>query len=159
VQKKVLIFIGVIVLLFGALYFVVTYQNNQAMEDNDNPYGTTNLEQPTIDLLDDPNYDNIILPDELDDQMTNGEDVTVYFFSPTCQFCVETTPYLAPLAKDNDIDMKQFNLLEFGQEGRQYAIESTPTLIHYEDGEEVARIVGQSSEEEFQSFFDEYVND
>ena len=158
-QKKVLIFIGVIVLLFGALYFVVTYQNNQAMEDNDNPYGTTNLEQPTIDLLDDPNYDNIILPDELDDQMTNGEDVTVYFFSPTCQFCVETTPYLAPLAKDNDIDMKQFNLLEFGQEGRQYAIESTPTLIHYEDGEEVARIVGQSSEEEFQSFFDEYVND
>jgi thiol-disulfide isomerase/thioredoxin len=159
VQKKVFIFIGVIVLLFGALYFVVTYQNNQAMEGNDNPYGTTNLEQPTIDLLDDPNYDNIILPDELDDQVNNGDDVTVYFFSPTCQFCVETTPYLAPLAKDNDIDMKQFNLLEFGQEGRQYAIESTPTLIHYEDGEEVARIVGQQSEEDFQLFFDEFVNE
>ena len=82
-QKKVLIFVGVIVLLFGALYFVVSYQNNQSLEDNDNPYGTTNLEQPTIDLLGDSNYDNIILPDELSEQVDNGEEVTVYFFSPT----------------------------------------------------------------------------
>jgi thiol-disulfide isomerase/thioredoxin len=157
-QKKVLIFIGVVVLLFGALIFVVTYQNNQALEDNDNPYGTTDLEQPTVDLLGDPNYDNIIQPEDLNEQVDSGEEVTVYFFSPTCQFCMETTPYLKPLAEENGIDMKQFNLLEFGQEGNRYAIESTPTLIHYEDGEEVARIVGQRSEEEFQSFFDEYVH-
>lgn len=152
-----IVIIGIIVVLVIALFFVVQYQNNQKTNGSDNPYGTSDLEQETIDQLDDPNYQNQILPDELESKLENGEDVTVYFFSPTCVYCQNTTPYLAPLAEDNGVDMKMFNLLEFGQEGMPYAIESTPTLVHFKDGEEVARIVGQRSEEEFQKFFDEYV--
>ncbi|WP_156288812.1 thioredoxin family protein [Oceanobacillus salinisoli] len=155
--KKMLSIVGVIVLLLVALYFVVQYQNNQALEGADNPYGTTDLDQATIDQLDDPNYGNQILPDELSEQLENGEDVTVYFYSPTCVYCQNTTPYLVPLAEENNIDMKKYNLLEFGQEAVPYAIESTPTLVHFENGEEAARIVGQRPEEEFQAFFDEYV--
>jgi thioredoxin 1 len=56
-----------------------------------------------------------------------------------------------------DVDMKKFNLLEFGQEGLSYNIESTPTLVHYENGEEVSRLVGQYPEEEYEAFFNEYV--
>ncbi|PAV29281.1 thiol reductase thioredoxin [Virgibacillus profundi] len=156
-KKKMLIFIGVIVVLFAALFFVTNYQNNKALEDNDNPYGTKDLDQATIDQLDNPDYGNQIMPDELTESLDSGEAKTVYFYSPVCVYCQNTTPYLVPLAEGNDIDMKKFNLLEFGNEGNAYAIESTPTLVHFEDGEEVARIVGQRSEEEFQAFFDEYV--
>ncbi|RKQ31290.1 thioredoxin family protein [Oceanobacillus halophilus] len=155
--KKMIAIVGFIVVLMIALFFVVQYQNKQALADN--PYGTDDLDQATIDQLDDPNYENQILPDELNKKMENGEEVTVYFYSPTCVYCQNTTPYLVPLAEKNGIDMVKYNLLEFGQEARPYAIESTPTLIHYEEGEEVARIVGQRPEEEFQAFFDDYVLD
>ncbi|MEC5423681.1 thioredoxin family protein [Virgibacillus sp. C22-A2] len=157
-KKKMIIFTSVIVLLFVALYFIIDYKNNQALENNDNPYGTTNLDQATIDQLDNPLYSNQILPEDLTSKIESGEEATVYFYSPTCIYCQQTTPYLVPLAEENDIDMKKFNLLEFGNEGSRYVIESTPTLVHYENGEEVSRIVGQRSEEEFQAFFDQYVN-
>jgi thiol-disulfide isomerase/thioredoxin len=155
--KKMLIIIGSIVVLFVALLFVVDYRNSQTVENADNPYGTTDLEQETIDQLNDPNYANQILPEELAATIENGEPVTVYFYSPSCVYCQQTTPYLVPLAEENNIDMKQFNLLEFGEQALPYAIESTPTLVHFENGEEVARIVGQQDEEEFQAFFEEHV--
>ncbi|WP_087973344.1 thioredoxin family protein [Oceanobacillus rekensis] len=155
--KKMLIIIGVIVVLFIALFFVIDYKNNQALENSENPYGTNDLDQATIDQLDDPLYQNIILPNDLNEKINNGEEVTVYFYSPTCVYCQNTTPYLAPLAEDMDVDMKKFNLLEFGQEGLSYNIESTPTLVHFENGEEVSRLVGQYPEEEYEAFFNEYV--
>ncbi|AVQ98601.1 Thioredoxin [Oceanobacillus picturae] len=156
-QKKILVFVGVIVLLFAGLYFVIDYKNNQTVENNDNPYGDKKLEQSTIDQLDDPNYGNQIMPDELSEQVESGEAVTVYFYNPECVHCQNTTPYLVPLAEDNNVDMKKMNLLEFKDQWNVYGIESTPTLIHFENGEEQGRIVGQVPEENFQQFFDQYV--
>ncbi|WP_042224568.1 thioredoxin family protein [Oceanobacillus manasiensis] len=156
-QKKILIFVGVIVLLFAGLYFVIDYKNNQAVENSDNPYGDKKLEQGTIDQLDDPNYGNQIMPDELQETVESGEAVTVYFYDPLCVHCQNTTPYLVPLAEDNDVDMKKMNLREFQNQWNVYGIESTPTLIHFEDGEEQGRIVGQAPEDNFQQFFDQYV--
>src|SRR5699024_12146872 len=49
----------------------------KAVNDNDNPYGKTNLEQETIDQLDDPLYQNQITPDDLDEKLDNQEDLTV----------------------------------------------------------------------------------
>lgn len=151
------LFIGVIVLLFAGLYFVIDYKNNQKVNNNENPYGDKKLSQSTIDQLDDPLYSNQILPKDLEEKMENGEAVTVYFYSPECVYCQQTTPILIPVTEDLDVDVKKFNLLEFGQEGTPYGIKSTPTLVHYKDGKEVARIVGQHTESEFNAFFNEYV--
>ncbi len=148
-----LIIVLVIVVLFGALYFVVSTKNKQASEDN--PFGKDKLDPATIAQLDDPNYGNQILPEELGEKLANKEDLTVYYYSPKCSFCVNTTPILVPIAEELNIDMKKYNLLEF----EKAEIESTPTLIHYENGEEVARVVGQKPEEEFRAFFNEYVVD
>ncbi|UJL47581.1 thioredoxin family protein [Virgibacillus sp. NKC19-16] len=158
-KKKLFIFGGIIIVLFVALFFVTNYQNNQTVENEDNPYGTTDLEQGTIDQLDDPLYDNQVMPDELSETVESGEEATVYFYSPDCAYCQQTTPYLAPLAEDMEVDLKKFNLLEFGQESLAYGIESTPTVVHYENGEEVSRLVGQHPEEEYEAFFDQYVLD
>ncbi|HLQ95520.1 MAG TPA: thioredoxin family protein [Pseudogracilibacillus sp.] len=152
-KNKMTWIIIVIVVLFAALVFVITQKNKQAVDNNENPYGKDTLKQETIDLLDDPLYDNIITPDDLDAKLDNGEDLTVYYFSPTCVHCQRTTPVVVPVAEDMDVDMKKMNLLEFDKMD-YYDIEGTPTIVHYEDGEEVDRIVGEQSEEDFKEFFE-----
>ncbi len=151
-----LVIIGVIVLLFVALYFVNNMKNKQALEENENPYGKENLKQETIDQLNDPLYQNIIVPDDLDTALENGEDLTIYYYSPTCVHCQKTTPVVVPLADELGVDLKKMNLLEFDKM-KYYDVEGTPTIIHYENGKEVARIVGEQPEENFKAFFDEYV--
>lgn len=153
-KNKMTWIIIVIVVLFAALVFVITQKNKQAVDNNENPYGKDSLKQETIDLLDDPLYDNIITPDDLDAKLDNGEDLTVYYFSPTCVHCQRTTPVVVPIAEEMDVDMKKMNLLEFDKMD-YYDIEGTPTIVHYEDGEEVDRIVGEQSEEDFKEFFEE----
>lgn len=154
-KSKMIIIIGVVVLLFGGLVFVTQYKNSKVVGEN-NPYGKEKLRQETIDQLNDPLYQNIIIPDELDDKLANGENITVYYYSPICVYCQNTTPIVVPLTEELGIDMRKMNLLEFDLMD-YYEVEGTPTIIHYENGEEVARIVGQRSEEEFRQFFEEYV--
>ncbi len=155
-QKKMLIIVGVIVVLFLALYFVIDYKNTQALDEN-NPYGKSDLHQATIDQLNNPDYGNQILPDDLKEKVNNGEAVTVYYYSPICSFCKATTPYLVDLAEEMNVDVKKLNLLEFAPEVTQYGIKSTPTLVHYEDGKEVIRLEGQKEEAIYAEFFEEYV--
>ena len=152
-----LIIFGVIVILFGALYFANNYKNKAAIENNENPYGKTNLQQETIDQLSDPLYQEQVTPDDLKKRLANKEDVTIYFYSPTCSYCVKTTPNLVPVAEDLNVEVNKLNLLEFNDEWNTYGIEGTPTLIHYKNGEEFARLTGQQSSEAFEVFFNENV--
>ncbi|MCA1061857.1 thioredoxin family protein [Rossellomorea sp. AcN35-11] len=154
-MKKVMIFLVAIVGLFAAIAIITSMQNSQKAEGN--KFKKSNLDPATVELLDDPNYQNIILPEELEEQLKNNEDVTVYFYSSKCSHCKNTTPYLAPLAEDMGVDMVQYNVLEFEQGWSDYGIEATPTLVHFEDGKEAARIVGGQPEEEFRKFFEENV--
>ncbi|MEI3612863.1 thioredoxin family protein [Pseudogracilibacillus sp. SO30301A] len=157
-KNKMFIIVGVIILLFVALFFVNKYKNNQALENTDNPYGKDTLKQETIDQLDDPLYQNIIVPEDLDNKLENGEDITVYYYSPTCVYCQQTTPIVVPIAEEMGVDLKKMNLHEFDLMDH-YGIEGTPTIIHYENGKEVGRIVGsqENPEETFRAFFEEYV--
>ncbi|WLR54030.1 thioredoxin family protein [Mesobacillus subterraneus] len=152
-MKKVIVFLLIIVGLFAALFFLNKAQNEEKSEGN--PYGKDTLHPETVKQLDDENYQNIILPEELDEKIENGDDVTVYFYSPLCSHCVRTTPVVAPLAKDMEVDLVQFNLEEFKDGWNDYGIESTPTIIQYKDGKEVNRIVGYQEEATFENWFNE----
>ena len=154
-MKKMLIIGAAVVLIFGLIIFLTNQSNKDKMANN--PYGDKDLEQPTIDQLDDENYQNIALPDEVNEQIQSGEPTTVYFFSPTCSHCQATTPVLMPVAEDMDVDVLQYNLLEYDQGWQDYFIEATPTLVHFEDGEEVARWVGSQPKENIEQFFTEVV--
>lgn len=155
-RNKMLLIIGAVVILFAALYFANDYKNKKVLTVSDNPYKKDDLRQETIDQLNDPLYGNIIVPDDLDALLDAGEDVTVYFYSPTCVYCQRTTPIVVPLTEELDIDMKKMNLLEFDKMD-YYDIEGTPTIIHYKEGKEVARISGERPEEEFRDFFEQHV--
>ncbi|WP_181349218.1 thioredoxin family protein [Thalassobacillus sp. CUG 92003] len=156
-KKKMIIFLSVLAVLMAGLWFVVSYQNSQQSEDN--PYGKDSLEQATIEQLDDPMYQNQVQPDELQNMIESGEDTTVYFYSPTCQHCQRTTPVVVPMTNEYDIDMKKMNVLEFQSQWEEYNISGTPTIIHFEDGEEVARISGEQPQTTFNSFFKNKVLD
>lgn len=154
-MKKVIIFTAVIVVLFGALALVTSLQNKQQAEGN--PFNKSTLHPETVKQLENPNYQNIILPEELDQKLADGATMTVYFYSPTCPACVETSPIVVPLAEEMNIDLPMYNLLEFEDGWNDYGIESTPTIIHYVDGKEVDRIVGYQEEPTFRSWFGDTV--
>lgn len=155
-MKKLLIIGGVIVAIFALIIVLNNQANKEKLKDN--PYGTKQLKQATIDLLGNENYSNIVLPDDLYEKVSSGESVTAYFFSPECPYCMQMTPILMPIAKEKGIHVYQYNMLEFPNESQPYGITQWPTLIHYEDGKEVARSVGlpKNPEEDIRAFFDEY---
>ncbi|KHE71915.1 co-chaperone YbbN [Halobacillus sp. BBL2006] len=154
-KKKMIIFGTGLAVLIAVLIFVVNYQNSQKTADN--PYGKDTLDQATIDQLDDPMYQNQITPDKLEEEINSGEPTTVYFYSPTCVHCQRTTPVVVPMTQELGIDMKKLNLLEFESLWQEYGIEGTPTIVHYENGEEVARISGEQNVSAFDDFFHQEV--
>jgi len=155
-MKKLLIYLGVIAGLFVLLFFI-NQQNEKAKEQSrlsqideatkakaEQLYGVpaSKLKPETLAQLNDPNYQNIIKPADLKAKIDGKEELFVYFFSPTCPHCQATTPVLVPIAKEAGIDLLQFNLWEFEDGWTQYKIDATPTLVHYTDGKEAARLEG-----------------
>jgi thioredoxin 1 len=139
-MKKLVIYLSIIVVLFGGLYALEQANGGSS----DNPYGIKekDLLASTRKQLNDPNYQNIILPDEMKSFIEGKGTGFVYFFSPECSHCIATTPRLMPVVNEQDVDLKQFNLLEFRDGWNDYRIESTPALVYYKDGVEVERMVG-----------------
>ncbi|NYF25981.1 co-chaperone YbbN [Sporosarcina sp. JAI121] len=156
-MKKLLIIGGVIIAIFVLVVVLSNKSNESKLKDN--PYGTKNLAQPTIDLIGDENYNNIVLPDTLFKQIEDGKSVTAYYFHPECQYCMQMTPVMMPIAKEMGVNVQQYNMLEFGDRvgmDTEYKIESWPALIHYKDGKEVGRMVGAQPEENIRAFFNEF---
>jgi len=153
--KKLGIIGGVVVVLFIVIILLTNLSNKDKLENN--PYGTDNLRQSTIDLLDDENYQNIILPDALEEKIASGEPVTAYLFSPECPHCKNMTPKLMPIADEMGVEIDQLNILEYQAGWDDYNVEATPTLIHFKDGKEVNRLVGDAPEETIRQFFNEVV--
>jgi thiol-disulfide isomerase/thioredoxin len=149
--KKVLIFLAIIIVLFSGVAILTNMQNSEKVEGN--PYGKDELDPDTISLLQDKNYQNLILPDELDLKLENNEDVTVYYFQSSCEYCKIATPILTPLAEEMGIDLVQYNLQEFKQGWDKYGIEGTPTIVQFKDGKEVARVVHLRDETEYRQWF------
>ncbi|WP_400195057.1 thioredoxin family protein [Lysinibacillus telephonicus] len=145
-MKKLGIIGAVVVVLFIVIILLTNLANQNKLKDN--PYGTDNLRQSTIDLLDNENYQNIILPEALEEKIASGEPVVAYLFSPECQYCMKMTPALMPIADEVGVHIDQLNILEYNQGWDEYNIKATPTLIYFKDGKEVSRIVGDYSDKE-----------
>ncbi|WP_075619934.1 thioredoxin family protein [Paenisporosarcina indica] len=154
-MKKLLIIGGAIVVVFILLIVLTNMSNDKKLANN--PYGTDDLQQETIDQLNDKNYQNIILPDDLKEEIESGEPVTAYFFSPICVHCKAMTPVLMPVVEEMNVDLVQYNIYEFEQGWEDYKIEGTPTIIHFENGKEVSRLYGNYPKENIEEFFNEVV--
>src|SRR5699024_12393970 len=110
-KNKMLLILVAIVILFVGLIVVNNMKNKKAVSEN-NLYGEETLHQETIDQLNDPLYDNIILPEELDEKLENGEVVTVHYYRPTCVYCQRTKPMIVPMVEELAVDLWKMSLLE-----------------------------------------------
>ncbi len=139
-MKKLIIYLSIIVVLFAGLYFLNVYADQtkfakyeeaaQALYQKD----PEDLNDLTLKQLDDPHYQQIILPEALEAKIAAKETFFAYFFSPDCPHCIRTTPELMPLADELGVTVHQFNLKEFPDGWDQYGIQGTPTLLFYKDG-------------------------
>lgn len=166
-MKKLSIYLAIVVALFGVLFYI-NYASDKVKNEKyaNNVYGlpASQLNPATLEELSDPNYQNIILPNQLDEKIKNKESFFVYFFQSTCPHCKYTTPLLNPIAKEANVKLNQFNLLVYPDGWQKYNIEATPTLVYYKDGKEVDRIVGGITEpngegnsaDVFRQFFAKY---
>jgi len=165
--KKVLAFLAFLLTVFIVLAYIVNLQddkpngisneNQQAdttgqVEAPPNPYQKETLHPETIKQLDDPHYQNIILPETLAKWLEEEEDVTVYFYSPTCPHCREVTPVLMEVAEELNKKIYQFNLLEFEDGWDDYHLERIPALVQYKKGKETARLIGSQSKDTYKEW-------
>ncbi|KAA0944360.1 thioredoxin family protein [Sporosarcina sp. ANT_H38] len=156
-MKKLLIIGGIIIAIFILIIVLTNQSNNSKLKDN--PYGTDNLSQSTIALIGNENYSNIVQPDDLFKKIEAGDSVTAYYFHPECQYCMQMTPVMMPIATEMDVNVLQYNMMEYGDKAgmnTDYKIESWPALVHYKDGKEVGRMVGAQPEENIRAFFNEF---
>lgn len=156
-MKKLLIIGSVIVVLFAAIIVLTNVSNQSKLEIAKKFYGDKELKQETIDQVDDKNYQNIMLPDKLEEKIKAGEPVNAYFFSPICIHCQAFTPVLMPIAEELGVDIAQLNVYEYDDLTDKYNIEATPTFIRFEDGKEVNRFVGALKEEDLRTFLNTVV--
>ena len=156
-MKKLLIFGAIIVVLFAGIIILTNMSNDKKLSSVKNPYGDKELKQETIDQLNDENYQNIMLPDELEKKIEAGEDVNAYFFSPTCVHCQAFTPVLMPIADELGIDIAQINVYEYPELWETYNLEYTPTFIRFEDGKEVNRFFGGKEEADLRDYLEAHV--
>jgi thioredoxin 1 len=158
--KKLSLFFGILAVLIVTLVVL----NNLKP---DTVYGkpSDDLYPATRELLDDPNYNNIIIPDTLEEKLANKESFFVYYFASDCPHCRVTTPQLKPVSDELGINLHQFNLREFESYFGKMDIQATPTLVYYKDGVESERMKGGLKEanttdgysiDEFIAFFNKH---
>jgi len=167
-MKKLVLYLAIFVVLMGALVAINAIDNAQKNKRYAEPaqrlYHTTpdQLQKPTREQLTDENYQRIILPDELERRLDGGEDLIVYFFSPVCPYCKETTPVLNQIADEVGADYRQMNVYEFAEQWTLFNISGTPTLIAFREGREVARLEGGianvpgNTPDDFKKFLETY---
>ncbi|AXI07676.1 thiol reductase thioredoxin [Oceanobacillus zhaokaii] len=151
-MKKLLVILGIV--LVGFITFEIIYTQATKVDITNNAYQKETLHPETIKQLKDENYENIILPEELDSIQADEQEAIVYFYSPICPHCLETTPVIIPKSKEIDAEVHMFNLLEFEKGWEDYGITKTPTLVYYKQGTERNRFEGAMAETDFLNFLD-----
>lgn len=165
-NKLFYVVIGIIVAGFiVAFLFIRDYQSDPENLSDSGYYPYTDiaasdLQGATVDLLDNENYQlNKTLEETVDVIQEETDGVFVYYWSPVCQFCLNATPNLIDALDSMDTNLVQLNLLEYGAGAQVFMIASTPTLVYYENAQEVERLEGDPGDSEtFLAFMEAMVD-
>ncbi|MEF7659334.1 MULTISPECIES: thioredoxin family protein [Bacillus] len=136
-MKKMLIFGGIIIVLFAAI-FAVTQMEKKSASTDEKGY-----------------YSNKISLEDLNKNIEDKKEQTIYFYQTSCVHCQKVSPIVVPLAKDLNVDMKVIDIENLNEPWDKYNIQGTPTIIHFKDGKEVSRISGEQSQEKFKEWFEQ----
>ena len=134
-KKTLLAFIGILVVSIFVL-FLATLNNDSTLEAVDSEQLTTLLDE-------------------------ESELQYIYIGKPTCSVCAEFLPILEEVIEEEELDVYYYNtdtareadeaLLSEVME--RLGVTGVPAVLAIENGTEVNRIVGRSTKEEIQAFF------
>ncbi|WP_249712258.1 co-chaperone YbbN [Bacillus cereus] len=136
-MKKMLIFGGIIIVLFAAIFAVTQMEKKNASTDEKGYYS------------------NKISLEDLNKNIADKKEQTIYFYQTSCVHCQKVSPIVVPLAKDLNVDMKVIDIENLNEPWDKYNIQGTPTIIHFKDGKEVSRISGEQSKDKFKEWFEQ----
>lgn len=76
--------------------------------------------------------------------LDGGDPAMVEFYSPNCPHCPSLEPTIERLAREwgDRVTVGQLNILEAPRVSKQWTVMSTPTVIFFRGGAEVARLTG-----------------
>ncbi|MGN4444650.1 thioredoxin family protein [Bacillus cereus group sp. MYBK79-1] len=147
-MKKMLIFGGIIIALFAAIFAVTQMEEKNATSQKiDNATGST-TNGPDY-------YTNKISLADLQKNLKEKKEETVYFYQTSCVHCQKLSPVVVPMAKDLNVDMKVMDIEKLDVPWDEYKIKGTPTIIHFKDGKEVSRISGEQPEDKLKEWLEQ----
>lgn len=133
-MKKMFLFGGIVVVLFIAIFAV---SNMGQKQENKIDY-----------------YTNKISLEDLQKNVKEKKDQTIYFYQTDCVHCKKISPIVIPMAKDMNIDMKVIDLENQPDAvWDEFKITGTPTIVHFKEGKEVSRIEGEQPKDKFKEWF------
>lgn len=100
-------------------------------------------------------YQNNISFDQLQNDISNKQEKMIYFYKPDCHYCEKVSPIIIPMTKEMKINLETINLKENPNAWEEFKIQGTPTIIHFKDGKEINRILGQHKKEVYKEWFQE----
>ena len=100
-------------------------------------------------------YTNKISLSDLQKNLKEKKEETVYFYQTSCVHCQKLSPVLVPMAKDLNVDMKVMDIEKLDAPWDEYKIQGTPTIIHFKDGKEVSRISGEQPKDKLKEWLEQ----
>ncbi|TCJ80788.1 UNVERIFIED_ORG: thioredoxin [Bacillus cereus] len=147
-MKKMLIFGGIIIALFAAIFAVTQMEEKNATSQK--------IDNATDSKTNGPDYyTNKISLSDLQKNLKEKKEETVYFYQTSCVHCQKLSPVVVPMAKGLNVDMKVMDIEKIDAPWDDYKIKGTPTIIHFKDGKEVSRISGEQPKEKLQEWLEQ----
>ncbi|MGH1288319.1 thioredoxin family protein [Bacillus toyonensis] len=148
-MKKMLIFGGIIIALFAAIFAVTQMEEKNATTSQ-------KIDNATGSPTNGPDYyTNKISLSDLQKNLKEKKEETVYFYQTSCVHCQKLSPIVVPMAKDLNVDMKVMDIEKLDAPWDEYQIKGTPTIIHFKDGKEVSRISGEQSKDKLKEWLEQ----
>ncbi|QWU43689.1 thioredoxin family protein [Bacillus sp. NP247] len=147
-MKKMLIFGGIIIALFAAIFAVTQMEEKSASTSQKIDNATSQPDGPDY-------YTNKISLSDLQKNLKEKKEQTVYFYQTSCVHCQKLSPIVVPMAKDLNVDMKVMDIEKLDAPWDEYKIKGTPTIIHFKDGKEVSRISGEQSKDKLKEWLEQ----
>lgn len=152
------IIFGIVVLFIGVFVYMTSTEDKEGIALAEKHYSDKayeDLSAPTKDSLGKEQYSFNVPYTESKELIESGEDVVVYYWSPTCSYCVEESPKVyeavtEKLKEDKDFKFLQVNILEYPEvvDDDSVGLVGTPQLVKYSKGIKVSELIGANSGED-----------
>jgi thioredoxin 1 len=108
-----------------------------------------------------PSHPTFLSPADLNRLVSSGQPALVEFYTPTCPHCQALEPTIEALAREwgERLTIAQLDLSEHPKAAREWQVMGTPTVLVFDNGEAVARLMGVQPKRQYVTELQKVVDD